>query len=100
MISLIKNTISNEEIDSLIEWLQTYPRLTKGDLTLQFEKNWSEYLGVEHSIFVNSGSSANLLMVYYLIESGLLKRGDNVIVPALSWSTTLAPVISGLAPAP
>jgi CDP-6-deoxy-D-xylo-4-hexulose-3-dehydrase len=99
MISLIKNTISNEEIDSLIGWLQTYPRLTKGDLTLQFEKNWSEYLGVEHSIFVNSGSSANLLMVYYLIESGLLKRGDNVIVPALSWSTTLAPVIQfGLNP--
>lgn len=99
MISLIKNTISNEEIDSLIGWLQTYPRLTKGDLTLQFEKDWSEYLGVEHSIFVNSGSSANLLMVYYLLESGLLKRGDNVIVPALSWSTTLAPVIQfGLNP--
>ena len=99
MISLIKNTISNEEIDSLIGWLQTYPRLTKGDLTLQFEKKWSEYMGVEHSIFVNSGSSANLLMVYYLIESGLLKRGDNVIVPALSWSTTLAPVIQfGLNP--
>lgn len=99
MISLIKNTISNEEIDSLIGWLQTYPRLTKGDLTIQFEKDWSEYLGVEHSIFVNSGSSANLLMVYYLLESGLLKRGDNVIVPALSWSTTLAPVIQfGLNP--
>jgi CDP-6-deoxy-D-xylo-4-hexulose-3-dehydrase len=99
MISLIKNTISNEEIDSLIDWLKTYPRLTKGDITLQFEKKWSEYLGVEHSIFVNSGSSANLLMVYYLLESGLLKRGDSVIVPALSWSTTLAPVIQfGLNP--
>jgi len=99
MISLIKNTISNEEIDSLIDWLKTYPRLTKGDITIQFEKKWSEYLGVEHSIFVNSGSSANLLMVYYLLESGLLKRGDSVIVPALSWSTTLAPVIQfGLNP--
>jgi CDP-6-deoxy-D-xylo-4-hexulose-3-dehydrase len=99
MIPLIKNTISNEEIDSLIDWLKKYPRLTKGDLTIQFEKKWSEYLGVEYSIFVNSGSSANLLMIYYLIEEGLLKIGDSVIVPSLSWATTLAPVIQfGLKP--
>jgi CDP-6-deoxy-D-xylo-4-hexulose-3-dehydrase len=99
MIPLTKNTISNNEIDELIEWLGTYPRLTKGELTIQFEKDWSDYLGVKYSIFVNSGSSANLLMIYYLIESGLLKRGDKVIVPALSWSTSLSPVIQfGLQP--
>jgi len=99
MIPLIKNTISNDEVDKLIDWLKTYPRLTKGDLTIDFEKKWSEYIGVEHSIFVNSGSSANLLMIYYLLESGELKRGDKVIVPALSWSTTLSPVIQfGLEP--
>lgn len=99
MIPLIKNTISNNEIDSLINWLKDYPRLTKGDLTIQFEKDWSDYLGVEYSIFVNSGSSANLLMIYYLLEVGLLKRGDKVVVPALSWATTLAPVIQfGLQP--
>jgi CDP-6-deoxy-D-xylo-4-hexulose-3-dehydrase len=85
MIPLTKNTISNNEIDELIEWLGNYPRLTKGELTIQFDKDWSDYLGVEYSIFGNSGSSANLLMIYYLIESGLLKRGDKVIVPALSW---------------
>jgi CDP-6-deoxy-D-xylo-4-hexulose-3-dehydrase len=99
MIPLTKNTISNNEIDELIGWLGSYPRLTKGELTIQFEKDWSDYLGVEYSIFVNSGSSANLLMIYYLIESGLLKRGDKVIVPALSWATSLAPVIQfGLQP--
>ena len=99
MIPLTKNTISNNEIDELIGWLGSYPRLTKGELTIQFEKDWSDYLGVEYSIFVNSGSSANLLMIYYLIESGLLKRGDTVIVPALSWATSLAPVIQfGLQP--
>lgn len=99
MIPLIHNTISNSEIDELIKWLAKYPRLTKGELTIEFEKKWSEYLGVEYSIFVNSGSSANLLMIYYLLESGLLKRGDGVIVPALSWATTLAPVTQfGLTP--
>jgi len=99
MIPLSKNTISNDEIDRLVDWLKTYPRLTKGELTLEFEKDWSEYLGVEYSIFVNSGSSANLLMIYYLIESGMLKRGDKVIVPALSWATSLAPVVQfGLQP--
>jgi len=98
-IPLVKNTIDNDDIDKLIEWLKTYPRLTKGDLTLKFEKLWSEFVGVKHSIFVNSGSSANLLMVYALIESGLLKLGDPIIIPSLSWSTSLAPAIQlGLKP--
>jgi len=98
-IPLVKNTISNGEIDSLIEWLKTHPRLTKGDLTLKFEEEWSKFLGVKHSVFVNSGSSANLLMIYALLEMKLINRGDCVIVPSLSWATSLAPVIQfGLKP--
>lgn len=98
-VSLVKNTISPEEIDQWIEWLKTHPRLTKGDITLELEKKWSEFIGVKHSIFVNSGSSANLLMVYLLLETGMLKRGDKVIVPSLSWATSLAPFIQfGLTP--
>mgnify|MGYP003663326040 FL=1 len=98
-IPLVKNTIDNEDIDKLISWLKTYPRLTKGDLTLEFERLWSEFMGVKHSIFVNSGSSANLLMVYALIESGILKIGDSIIIPSLSWSTSLAPAMQfGLEP--
>ena len=98
-VSLVKNTISSEEIDLLVEWLKTHPRLTKGDLTIEFEKKWSQFIGVKHSVFVNSGSSANLLMVYLLLETGMLKRGDKVIVPSLSWATSLAPVIQfGLTP--
>ena len=98
-IPLVKNTIDNEDIDKLISWLKTYPRLTKGDLTLEFERLWSEFMGVKYSVFVNSGSSANLLMVYALIESGILKLGDSIIIPSLSWSTSLAPAIQfGLSP--
>ena len=67
MIPLVKDTIDKRDIDSLIEWLKTYPRLTKGELTIKFEKMWSKFLGVKHSIFCNSVSSANLLIVYSLI---------------------------------
>jgi CDP-6-deoxy-D-xylo-4-hexulose-3-dehydrase len=99
MIPLVKDTISNEEIDSLIEWLKTYPHLTKGNLTLEYEKEWSNYLGTKYSVFVNSGSSANLMMLYSLIASGKIKKGDKVVVPAVSWSTDLAPVVQlGLTP--
>ena len=98
-IPLVKNTIDKKDIDKLIEWLKTYPRLTKGDLTIEFERLWSKFMGVKHSIFVNSGSSANLIMVYALIESGILKIGDDIIIPSLSWSTSLAPAIQfGLNP--
>jgi CDP-6-deoxy-D-xylo-4-hexulose-3-dehydrase len=68
MIPLVKNTISNSEIDLLADWLRGHPRLTKGELTLQFENKWSELIGCKHSAFVNSGSSANLLMLYSLLE--------------------------------
>jgi len=98
-IFLAKNTIENSEIDSLIEWLKTYPRLTKGDKTIEFEKEFAKYIGVKYSVFVNSGSSANLLMIYSLIESGLLKKGDKVVVPSLAWITDLTPILQfGLEP--
>ena len=99
MIKLVNDTISNDEILSLVDWLKTFPRLTKGDLTERYEELWSDKLGCKHSVFVNSGSSALLLSVYSLLERGILKRGDDVVVPALSWATDLSPVVQlGLNP--
>ena len=99
MIPLVKDTISHAEMDALADWLRTYPRLTKGDLCIEFEENWSHFLGCKYSVFVNSGSSANLMMLYSLIEAGILKRGDQVVVPSVSWATDLAPVVQlGLEP--
>tara|TARA_R110002051_G_scaffold311542_1_gene385613 strand:- start:191 stop:1348 length:1158 start_codon:yes stop_codon:yes gene_type:complete len=99
MIKLVNNTISDSEISSLCDWLKTSPRLTKGELTKKYEKLWSEKIGCKYSVFVNSGSSALLVSIYSLIEKGILKRGDDVIVPALSWATDLAPVVQfGLNP--
>lgn len=89
---LAEDTIDNRDIDALIRWLQTYPRLTKGSLTLQFEKKWNQWLGRAYSVFSNSGSSANLLMYYTLLVSGVLKN-KKVIVPSVGWVTTVAPAI-------
>lgn len=99
MINLVKDTINNSDIDSLIEWLKTYPRLTKGPLTLEFENQWAKYVGTKYATYVNSGSSANLLALYALMEKGVLQRNDKVVVPAVSWATDLSPVFQlGLDP--
>lgn len=99
MITLVKDTISHNEIDKLADWLKTYPRLTKGPLTLEFEQKWSDWLGVKHSLFCNSGSSANLLMLQALLEAKLISRGSKVVVPSVAWATDLAPVMQlGLEP--
>ena len=91
-IKLVKDTITHSEIDELCLWLKTYPQLTKGKLTEEFEAKWSEWLGVKYSVFVNSGSSANLAMIYALKVSNKLKN-NKVILPCVSWVTTVSPVI-------
>lgn len=98
MINLVNNTIDTDDIDALIEWLKTNPRLTKGQITVELEEKWSKYLGKKYSVFVNSGSSANLAMFYSLLLSNRLKN-KKVVVPAVSWVTTVSPLMQlGLEP--
>ncbi len=95
---LAEDTINDLDFEDLITWLKTKPWLTQGPLVREFEASWAAWMGSKHALFVNSGSSANLLMVYALKISGRLKN-SKVIVPAVSWSTTVAPVIQlGLEP--
>jgi len=102
MINLVKDTISNNDIDKLVGWLQTYPRLTKGPLTLELEQKWSDWIGTKYSVFCNSGSSANLLMLSAYIENTRMQKDRNklkIVVPSVSWATDLAPIIQlGLTP--
>ena len=91
-IDLVKDTIDGNDIKKLISWLETNPRLTKGELNVKFEKEWSEWLGKKFSVFVNSGSSANLAAVYALLLSGKL-RNNKIVVPAVSWVTTVTPAV-------
>jgi CDP-6-deoxy-D-xylo-4-hexulose-3-dehydrase len=89
---LADETIDRADIQELRDWLDTDPWLTQGKLVREFEERWAKWLGVKHALFVNSGSSANLLMYYSLLMSGNL-RNKKVIVPAVSWATTVAPAI-------
>ena len=99
MINLVNDTINKKDIDRLIGWLKTYPRLTKGPVTKQVEDKWSKWIGRKYSVFCNSGSSANLLMLLALMEMGRLNKDDSVVVPALAWATDLSPVMQlGLNP--
>ena len=99
MIKLVTDTISKQDIDNLINWLKTYPRLTKEELTPKFEKKWSDWLEVEHSLFCNSGSSANLLMLWALVQANRITQDAKIVVPSASWATDLAPVMQlGMTP--
>jgi CDP-6-deoxy-D-xylo-4-hexulose-3-dehydrase len=91
-ITLARDTIDDGDVARLIEWLETRPRLTKGEVTLEFEQRWAGAVGTKHAVFVNSGSSANLLMLYAMKISGRLKS-NKIVVPAVAWATDLAPLM-------
>jgi len=85
---LMQNNISREDLDVLIDYLQQdEPRLTQGENVRKFEAAWSDWLGVRHSVFVNSGSSANLITLAVLKQ---LYGGGEVIVPPLTWVSDIA----------
>ena len=67
---------------------------TMGDAVKEFEENFAAYTDNKYCVMVNSGSSANLLAVAALFyrKNNPLKRGDEVIVPAISWATTYYPL--------
>lgn len=73
--------------------------LTMGRRVSAFEQAWSSQVGCSHGVAVNSGSSALLVMLSGLVEAGLLQRGQEVLVPAVGWSTSLFSVAqAGLTP--
>jgi CDP-6-deoxy-D-xylo-4-hexulose-3-dehydrase len=82
-----------DEEHAAIERVAASGKFTMGEEVSAFEGELAAYHGRKHAVMVNSGSSANLLMVATLIELGQLHRGDTVMVPALAWSTTYAPLI-------
>jgi CDP-6-deoxy-D-xylo-4-hexulose-3-dehydrase len=68
-------------------------RVTMGSEVLRFERAFADWVGARYGVMVNSGSSANLLLFSALVATGRLEVGDEVLVPAVGWSTTLFPVV-------
>ena len=88
---LMENNITREDLDTLIEFLQGNPILTQSENVREFEREWSKWVGVKYSIFVNSGSSANLISLAALKQvSG---SGGEIIVPPLTWVSDISSVL-------
>ena len=100
-IPLAVPTYNHEEVIEAIDSLLS-TMVTMGSKVKQFEKKFAEYIGTKHAIMVNSGSSANLLSLAILTNpsfSQKLNFGDEVITPALTWATTVYPMVNnGLKP--
>lgn len=91
MYNLATETWDSAEISSIHQTMKNN-RYTMGPMVEEFERKFAEYNNTMYSVMVNSGSSANLLMIAALIYSGRIKRGDEVIVTSVSWSTTYFPL--------
>ena len=87
--SLASDSWGAEEIEAINSVIKSN-RYTMGPKVKKFEEEFAQYFGTNYGIMVNSGSSANLLMIASLFLSNEydLNKGDEVIVPAVSWSTT------------
>ncbi|HXD86051.1 MAG TPA: DegT/DnrJ/EryC1/StrS aminotransferase family protein [Urbifossiella sp.] len=89
---LMKNNIAREDLDAVCDLLrQDDPILTQSKNVRAFEEEWSRWLGVRHSVFVNSGSSANLVTIAALKE--LHGAGGEIIVPAITWVSDVSAVL-------
>ncbi|MGB2762526.1 MAG: aminotransferase class I/II-fold pyridoxal phosphate-dependent enzyme [Minisyncoccales bacterium] len=74
-------------------------KISIGPNTKEFENNFSKYIGTKYGTAVNSGTSANILAIAILLETGELKKGDEVILPAATFSSVVSPILQfGLKP--
>ena len=94
---LMENNFSADDILTVIKFLKKNkknPILTQSSNVKKFEREWSKWLGVKYSVFVNSGSSANFLSMEIL---KIIKKKGEIIVPTLTWVSDINSVLfSGL----
>src|SRR6266849_679756 len=103
MIPLMKNAFLREQETkkALAEFIRSADKLSMGEQCRRFEEAFAAVQGRRHAILVNSGSSANLLLLQSLKNLGRLKTGDKVGFSALTWSTNVMPIIQmGFEPIP
>lgn len=87
---LMENNITQSDNLKVANFLKTNPILTNNKKVREFENQWNKWLGTKYSVFVNSGSSANLLSISYLRT--LYKDGE-IIVPALTWVSDVTSIL-------
>ena len=94
-IKLMENTFIEEKKTkaSLNNFIKSSKKLSMGKEVLKFEKKFSQIINHKFTTMVNSGSSANLVLIQALINLKILKKGDNVGISSLTWSTTVMPLL-------
>jgi CDP-6-deoxy-D-xylo-4-hexulose-3-dehydrase len=96
MWKLMENIIDKDDVQQLIDFLGRTDRFTNGPKVLEFEKAWSQWLKINHSVMVNSGASGNFLSIALVKE--LFGLGE-VIVPSLGWSSDVSSIVQlGMTP--
>ena len=97
-LPLASDTWDNEELNAIYRVIAS-GRFTMGKEVAEFEEEFAAWNGSKYAVMVNSGSSANLLMVAALFYNDYIRRGDRILVPAVSWSTTYSPIMQfGMVP--
>ena len=93
---LINDNVSREDREALSDFILSNQRLTNGEKVKEFEKIWSNWLGVKHSTMLNSGNSGNFVSIAIVKE---LKGVGEVIVPPLGWVSDISSVVQlGMTP--
>ena len=96
---LMQTAITDTDKKAMIDFIQSSDRYTCGNMVKQFEDAWSEWLGCKYSLYVTSGSTANLLLMAAVKELYDIPNGSKVLVPVCTWVTNVAPVFQvGLEP--
>ena len=89
----MENNITINDRKVLINFLKKNDILTQSKNTRLFEKEWSKWLGVKYSVFVNSGSSSNLLSIAALKLISKNRKKNEIIVPPLTWSSDISSLL-------
>ena len=90
---LSTNTWDNKELEAIQSVIDSN-NYTMGDHVARFENDFGKFINRKYCLMVSSGSAANLISIasFFYTKNPMLKRGNEVIVPAVSWSTTYFPL--------
>lgn len=103
MIKLIKSSFYNEEKTKkeIADFILRTNSFSMGEQCKEFEKRFAKKQNRRYAVFVNSGSSANLILIQSLLNLGIVRKGNKVGFSSLTWSTNVMPIIQlGLLPVP
>jgi len=96
---LQENIIDHKQLSDLVRFIKTTDRYTQYTKVKELETAWSKWQGCKYSVFVNSGSSANLVIIDLMKDLYRWKAGDEIVVPTITWITDISTLLQfGLKP--